>query len=72
MSNWTHPQCEACWIGAEEITLDGFEAQIRRPTRVIDPPVEVCCYCGLFTIVGIYRREDPTLPRHCHHKGVAP
>jgi hypothetical protein len=72
MSNWNHAQCEACWITAETTFDDDGNALIRRPHRLVGPNVEVCCYCGGLTIVGIYRREDPTLTRHCRHEGVAP
>lgn len=69
MSNWTHPKCEACWI-ADSATVDGsgYIESIRAPTRVVDPDLELCCFCGNPTLVGIYVRADraelPLCPGH--------
>lgn len=66
MSNWTHPQCEACWIVAElTVANDGSTVYIGKPHRLVDPEVERCCWCGKFTIVGIYRRHDPADLERC-------
>ncbi len=56
---WTHPQCEACWVVRELHIDQAGHMSCRRPTRVVDPDAEVCCYCGKVTIVGIYRRSSP-------------
>lgn len=57
MSEWTHPQCEACWIAANgTITEDG--AQVRRPVVMREAELEVCCFCGRYTIMGIFVRAD--------------
>ena len=56
MSNWTHPQCEACWIASETTIVSYGTLEIRRPHMLIGPGIEMCCYCGKPTIVGIYRR----------------
>lgn len=77
MSDWTHAQCEACWInenstwvptptGPDDERLDS----IRQPVRVVAPegealPVERCCWCGQPTIVGIFVRRDPATLALC-------
>jgi|KBSSwiStaDraftv2_1062776.scaffolds.fasta_scaffold1418268_1 hypothetical protein len=65
MSNWTHPQCEACWIASETTIVSYGTLEIRRPHMLIGPGIEMCCYCGKPTIVGIYRRADPAMLEHC-------
>jgi hypothetical protein len=65
VSNWTHPQCEACWVQAESVLTDDGFLIVRRPHRVIEPEIEACCYCGRPTIWGIYRRDDPAGLSHC-------
>lgn len=61
MAEWTHPKCEACWIADNSGLDDEGRAFIRRPARVVadNLPAEVCCFCGRFTIGGIYVRADP-------------
>lgn len=60
MSDWTQPICERCWI-EKNSTWEGGQRliSIRRPTRLKDPEVERCSYCGLPTIFGAYVRDDP-------------
>ncbi len=72
-SRWNHKICEACWIqerGTWEpfgFDDDGQElsklVSVITPVRVVDPDapptVELCCYCGSLTIMGIYVRHDP-------------
>lgn len=47
---WTHAQCDNCWNKRENTRI---------PTRLTDPDTESCCYCGIYTRSGIYRREKP-------------
>lgn len=56
--NWTQPKCERCWVEAET-TLEEGTIRIRRPSRIAEPEVETCAFCGELTISGIYVREDP-------------
>jgi hypothetical protein len=66
MSNWTQPQCEACWIKANttEVVVDGLDAiSIRQPVRLNhteNPSIHQCAFCGELTIMGIFVRVDPT------------
>jgi len=58
MASWTSPICERCWID-QNSSADG----IRRPTRMVDPEVERCAFCGNLTIMGIFVRVNPaTVP----------
>jgi hypothetical protein len=50
MSNWTQPQCAACWI---ERHPD------RQPVRVVEAKAERCAFCGRITRAGIYVRVNP-------------
>ncbi len=68
MSRWSHPICEACWIQREFVweTVVGPDdktyeqlIKIREPSKVLEPPLETCCFCNNLTLVGIYVREDP-------------
>lgn len=65
MSNWTHAQCEACWIENELVTDEEGRVLIRQPTRVTDVNARMCCFCGRLTISGIFRRHDPALLTRC-------
>ena len=61
MSEWTHPQCEACWVAYNPD---------RWPVRVMDlDTAYICCFCGDPTWVGIFVREDPDSPtiNRCLH-----
>lgn len=66
MSQWTHPQCEACWTeeNSEWEELPDSKAQVlksvRIPVRVKEPELEQCCTCGCPTFVGIFVRKDPS------------
>lgn len=73
--SWTQPVCERCWIDRESQWEPADPAEpdnglerlvsIRRPVRVADDtPIEVCCLCGLPTIVGLLIRIDPTTVPH--------
>lgn len=48
---WNHAICDDCFIRQNR---DG-----RSPYRLIDPDIEVCCFCGEETKSGIYVRRDP-------------
>jgi len=66
--SWSQPICEACWINQEvntEIDENGdtYLVSIRTPLMMKQTPVETCSWCGDATIVGIYKREDPSLVR---------
>lgn len=56
---WTHAQCERCWILGNTTELDDGAIEIRRPTRLTEPELEICCFCGVVTIMGIYVRAEP-------------
>lgn len=62
-SPWNHRICERCWFdGPGKITDDdGYTVMARQPTRVVDYPPGLCCYCGGITILGIFVRKDPTV-----------
>ena len=67
--NWNQPICEACWIEkhgvwiADAMTGDEQLSAIRQPTRLTEPPIERCAYCGKPTIFGTYVRANPnTVP----------
>lgn len=47
---WTHSCCDDCF---DERTGG------REPIRLQDAPEEICCFCGIATVSGIYVREDP-------------
>jgi hypothetical protein len=50
VSVWNHAICAECW----------FERNPgRRPVRLVDPEVEVCCYCREKRAAGIYVRGEP-------------
>jgi len=55
--SWTQPACNRC-----------FEARHpgKTPSRLVDPDVEVCCFCGAATPSGIFVRVDPTTVPHAH------
>lgn len=55
--SWTQPICERCWIEQE---TDGLS--VRVPVRYVgqDLSIERCSWCGAPTIVGIFKRADPT------------
>lgn len=58
--SWNCPICEFCWIDQEAVLdSNGLMTGIRRPAMVVDPPVEMCAWCGNATIIGIYKRADP-------------
>ena len=60
MSQWTHPQCERCWVD-----VNGPD---RTPVRIKGAQLEQCCWCGKTTVAGIYVREDPkALLHHIDH-----
>lgn len=63
---WTHAQCEACWIEAQgDWVPDPYDAevfllsQVRAPSCIVEPGLERCCFCLKPTIMGIFVREDP-------------
>lgn len=56
MSEWSHPICDDCWE---------FRSTAQ-PARLIDPDLEMCCFCGNYTKSGIYIREDPEVPIYHH------
>ena len=65
--SWTQAQCEACWIDTEGEWEDvGDDTSVltgcRMPTVMIasERQVEQCAWCGNPTIMGIYKRVDPT------------
>lgn len=68
VASWNQPCCEACWI-EQEATWDTDEAEgfdyitsIRQPTVLMmdHRSVERCSWCGKPTIMGIFKREDPS------------
>jgi hypothetical protein len=55
--------CERCWINEHTHIDPTFNVSIRQPTMLKIREVEKCSFCGEFTIVGIYVRQDPkTVP----------
>ena len=70
MSGWTHSCCEACWFRREG-TFDEQDRllELRRPVRVAEPELEVCCFCGQATIFGVYVRAAPM--ESCQHQDEA-
>jgi hypothetical protein len=51
---WTQAVCASCWM---ERNPD------REPVRMLESPVETCCFCGNLAASGIYMRIDPkTVP----------
>lgn len=62
------PCCEACWIQREGEwvpygrTDDGAPLEqltsLRKPVRMVDPPLEQCGFCGKPTFIGIYVRAQ--------------
>ncbi len=52
---WTHAACEDCFarVQARQSGMPG------RPSRLVDPDLETCCYCGEQTTSGLYVRDDP-------------
>lgn len=54
MSEWTHPICPKCWKRRQSRV---------KPLKVVDPPMEHCCFCGDATQDGIYTRHDPADPK---------
>lgn len=42
-----HSMCNTCWTKREHG---------REPIRFENPKAEICCYCGLVTMSGIYTR----------------
>lgn len=62
--SWTQPQCEQCWVENNTMLGDDGELYVKMPARLHDvTEFEVCAWCGLWTIVGIYVRADPeTVP----------
>lgn len=61
MSQWTHPQCAACFR-RERPRLAPFRLTPEHRTA------EVCCWCGEPTAAGIYNRADPaSLAHHTEH-----
>lgn len=78
-SDWTHAQCERCWIKDNTICDTDEMVKVRMPTRVLMDhgpgryPLDVCCYCKELTIGGIYVRHDPALfDPPCDHIGDSP
>ena len=51
-SKWTHSVCSQCYD-----VLDPYNF----PTRMIEPPAESCCVCGVEHKSGIYFRLNPEL-----------
>lgn len=60
MSKWTHPICE------EDFQIETGQYP-DTAARVVDPEVEICCFCGRATNSGIYIRQDPNTLVHCNH-----
>lgn len=53
-SNWTQPQCYACWIK---------ENPGHTPHRLETPDEKRCCTCDTETRSGIFVRKDPRTVR---------
>lgn len=52
---WTHNCCVKCWVSRW--------GETRKPYKILDPIIEVCCWCSEKSEHGIYVRHDPiTLP----------
>ncbi len=49
--SFTQASCDECFYN---------QHPERYPVRIIDPDVEVCCFCGTVTRSGIYIRVDPS------------
>jgi len=65
MAQWTHPQCERCWIDAnanweysEELEVEVMN-EVRKPVLIKDTDVRQCSFCGEPTIFGCFVRHDP-------------
>lgn len=59
MSDWAQPCCEKCWIEDNMTINEDGEISLRYPMMLRDPEPETCCYCGDYTIIGVYIRADP-------------
>ena len=54
--SWNQPCCERCWIDGLGLDNDGH---LRIPVRTKEPIGEVCAFCGILTIFGVYVRRNP-------------
>jgi hypothetical protein len=52
-TSWTHNICYDCWHKEHE--ADDI------PVRVRDCEPKQCCYCGRWTMEGIFVRDDPKM-----------
>lgn len=56
---WTHAQCESCWIFKNTKRRDDGTVEVRRPILAMGSELTICCFCGGWTLVGIFVRHDP-------------
>lgn len=49
MIRFNHVCCPRCWSSTHD----------HPPFRVLDAPLEKCCWCGELTGAGIYVRQNP-------------
>lgn len=49
-SSWTQPCCDDCWRAQQPG---------RQPFRLREVDVEICAWCGVTTMSGIFVRADP-------------
>jgi hypothetical protein len=67
VSAWTHACCEACWFKRQgTFNEQGHLIELRHPVRILEPELEVCCFCGQATIFGVYVRAEPM--ETCRHR----
>jgi hypothetical protein len=58
-NDWRHSVCDTCWVHmAADHGVPG-----RTPARVTNFKAELCCYCGKWTVSGIYVRANPAAVR---------
>lgn len=49
-NSWNHSMCYDCWRRERGLDI---------PVRVKEHDPEICCFCGRWTIEGIFVRKDP-------------
>lgn len=69
--SWNQPCCEVCWFEIRGVWVmailggrhEEYLASVTMPTRILEPELEKCAFCGAPTIFGVYIRQDPaTVP----------
>jgi uncharacterized protein YrrD len=60
MSKRNHSMCTHCWVREQHVqSIENGEILIPAPARVLQAPMESCCFCRRYTMAGIYVRRDP-------------